>query len=171
MPTVSSGQPCRVTSTVFCRSWLNACAVRPRAGRDRLGRRRASRSTALPAHRPAAAQVSAATTSARPAASRPAVRPAATVNRRPRRLPAAIDTIRPAAGRASRDNTFHAPLTRVDTAIACLRCPQLPAMVKVTATPAAPPNGSRLLTALPAQLRTNACRWVSPGREPVRTNV
>src|SRR5262249_13003755 len=31
--------------------------------------------------------------------------------------------------------------------------------------------GTRLLIALPAQLRTNACEWRRPGKEPVRTKV
>ena len=44
-------------------------------------------------------------------------------------------------------------------------------MPNVTATPAAPPNGSRLLIALPAAFIISAWVWVSPGSDPVITNV
>src|SRR5262245_59357568 len=77
----------------------------------------------------------------------------------------------PSAGNARRNRTFHAPLTSVDTVTARLEWPQLPAIVKVSATPAAPPKGRTLLIALPAVLSTSACAWRSPGSEPVRTNV
>ncbi len=44
-------------------------------------------------------------------------------------------------------------------------------IVYVTATPAAPPNGTTLETALPAKLSTSAWGWVRPGMEFVSTKL
>ena len=63
------------------------------------------------------------------------------------------------------------PLTRVITTIGRLAKPQPLVIAKVSATPAAPPKGSRLLTALPPALSVSAWRLFRPGSEAVSTNV
>ncbi len=86
-------------------------------------------------------------------------------------LPAISSAMMPTAGRTNLNKVFQMPLTSVMTTIARLPKPQPLVIANDTATPTAPPNGSRLLTALPAALSVSPCRLLSPGRELVSTNV
>ena len=85
--------------------------------------------------------------------------------------PPATSSSAPAAGSASRARRFQIPVTRAEVVTARREKPQPAVSAYSTATPAAPPNGRRLLIALPTVLRVNPCQLRRPGSEAVRTKL
>jgi hypothetical protein len=77
----------------------------------------------------------------------------------------------PRIGSSSRAMMFHTPVTISEVEMARRVNPQDRSCLYVAAAPAAPPAGSRLPTADPQMLTTNALTCGRCGSDPVNVNV